>query len=259
MKVKLHIIIKFLFGVILLSNIYKKLELIIAQNKYSSYTHPPYELEKKLMEYIKQMDKDKSLETLEQINSLERAHLSKRPLNSLKYSLVGSCTLFTRAIIEAGVDAETSFMLSDYYINLIDETNTKDEVQNLEYKMIDDFIEIVNTHKKHLYNPVINRAISYIKKNIENNLSLQEISEFVNVHPNYLSSTFKREVGKTLSEYINEQKISGIKLYLTYTNSSISEISYIFNFNHVGYFSRFFKTHTGLTPMEYRKKNNVLQ
>ncbi len=240
-----------------MNNIYKKLELIIAKNKYESYTHPPYELERELMEYIKQMDIDKSIEILNKINSLERAQLSDRPLNSLKYSLVGSCTLFTRAVIESGLYPETAFMLSDYYINLIDNTNNRDEVQNLEYKMLEDFIQILKTHKEYLYNPIINQVVSYIKKNIENKLSLNELASIVNVHPNYLSASFKKEVGKTLTQYITEQKIDAIKLYLTYTELSISEISYIFNFTHITYFSSFFKAHSGVTPMQYKKQNNL--
>lgn len=240
-----------------MSSILKKLELINAKNKYNSYTHPPYELERKLMEYIKQMDIDKSIEILDEINSLERAQLSNRPLNSLKYSLVGSCTLFTRAAIESGLYTETAFMLSDYYINLIDEASTKDEVQNLEYNMLTSFIQVLKSHKEYAYNPLINHVISYIRKNIENKLSLQELSSIANVHPNYLSASFKKEVGKTLTDYITEQKIEAIKLYLTYTELSISEISYIFNFAHTTYFSSFFKTHSGLPPMEYRKQNNI--
>lgn len=240
-----------------MSSILKKLELINAKNKYNSYIHPPYELERKLMEYIKQMDIDKSIEILDEINSLERAQLSNRPLNSLKYSLVGSCTLFTRAAIESGLYPETAFMLSDYYINLIDEAITKDEVQNLEYKMLTSFIQVLKTHKEYAYNPLVSHVISYIRKNIENKLSLQELSSIANVHPNYLSSTFKKEVGKTLTDYITEQKIEAIKLYLTYTELSISEISYIFNFAHTTYFSSFFKTHSGLPPMEYRKQTNI--
>lgn len=237
-----------------MENIYKKLELTIAKNRYTSYVHPPYELERKLMISIQQMEEGKSIEILNEINSLERAQLSKRPLNSLKYSLVGSCTLFTRAVIEAGLDTETAFMLSDYYINLIDETSTGNEVQALEYKMLNDFIKVLKTHKEYIYNPLINRVISYIKKNIESDLCLKEIASFVNVHPNYLSAAFKKEAGKTLTEYINEQKIAAIKLYMKHTNLSISEISYTFNFNHVSYFSRFFKKHTGLTPMNYRRQ-----
>lgn len=237
-----------------MENIYKKLELTIAKNRYTSYIHPPYELERKLVVAIQQMDEEKSVKILNKINSLERAQLSKRPLSSLKYSLVGSCTLFTRAVIEAGLDAETGFMLSDYYINLIDETSNAGEVQALEYKMLNDFIRVLKKHKEYIYNSLINRIISYIKKNIEHSLSLKEISSFVNVHPNYLSYVFKKEVGRTLTDYINEQKITAIKLYMDHTNLNISEISDTFNFSHLSYFCRFFKKHTGLTPLDYKKQ-----
>ncbi len=238
-----------------MENIYKEIELTMAKNRYTTYTHPPYELEKKLMSSITEMNFDKSVDILNQINSLERAKLSKLPINSLKYSLVGSCTLFARAVIEAGLDTETSFMLSDYYINLIDTSNSKGELNALEYKMLKDFIRILSTHKEYIYNSLINRVISYIKKNIENDMYLQDIAAFADVHPNYLSSVFKREVGKTLNTYVNEQKIYSIKLYLDYTNLSISEISDIFNFSHLTYFSLFFKKHTGLTPLNYRNRH----
>lgn len=105
-----------------MDNIYNTLEQTMARNRYSSYIHPPYELECKLVQSIQRMDCDKSLTILKQINFLERAKLSKKPLDSLKYSLIGLCTLFTRAVIEAGLDTETAFILSDYYINLIGET-----------------------------------------------------------------------------------------------------------------------------------------
>lgn len=238
-----------------MENIYKEIELTMAKNRFTTYTHPPYELEQKLMSSIKEMNYEKSVDLLNQINSLERAELSKLPINSLKYSLVGSCTLFARAVIEAGLDAETSFMLSDYYINLIDTSKSKDELNALEYKMLNDFIRILSTNKEYIYNSLINRVISYVKKNIENNMNLQEIASFVGVHPNYLSSAFKKEVGKTLSSYVNEQKIYAIKLYLDYTNLSINEISDAFNFSNVTYFSPFFKKHTGLTPLNYRNRH----
>lgn len=241
-------------GVAIVENIYKEIELTMAKNRFTTYTHPPYELEKKLMASIKEMNFDKSMEILNEINSLERAKLSRLPINSLKYSLVGSCTLFTRAVIEAGLDAETSFMLSDYYINLIDISCSKVELNALEYKMLKDFIRILSTHKEYIYNSLINRVISYIKRNIENTMHLKDIADYVEVHPNYLSAAFKKEVGRTLNAYVNEQRIYSIKLYLDYTNLSVSEISDIFSFNHVSYFSFFFKKHTGQTPMDYKNR-----
>lgn len=237
-----------------MDSIFKKLELTMAKNRYSSYIHPSYKLERKMLNAIQQLDDKKSIEYLNQINSLERAHLSKQPINSIKYSLVGSCTIFTRAVIEAGLDTETAFMLSDYYINLIDESKNKKEIQDLEYKMLKDFIRILRTNKEYIYNPMINRVIYYIKKNIENNLSLEEIASFVNVHPNYLSSAFKKQVGKSLTDYIDEQRIGAIKIYMNNLDLNISDISYTFNFSYVSYFSIYFKKHTGLTPTEYKRQ-----
>lgn len=237
-----------------MDNIYKKLELSMANNRFTSYVHPSYELERKLIVSMQMLDKEESTKILHEINSLERAHLSKQPINSLKYSLVGSCTIFTRAVIEAGLDTETAFMLSDYYINLIDEAKTRQETEALEYKMLNDFIQVLKTNKEYIYNSMINHVIYYIRKHIEEPLTLQELASYVNVHPNYLSSSFKKQVGKTLTEYIDEQKINAIKIYMHNTNLSINEISSTFNFNYVSYFSSFFKKHTGLTPMEYKKQ-----
>lgn len=236
-----------------MGNIYKQLEPIMAKNRYTSYVHPSYELEQKLAMYIKQMDTEKSLETLKKINSVERAELSKNPIHSIRYSFIGSCTIFTRAVISAGLDSETAFTLSDYYINLVDKANSRNEIQELEYKMLKDFIRILKSYKEYIYNPLINRVIYYIKKNIENRLTLREIASYVNVHPNYLSSAFKKEVGKTLIQYINENKIEAIKQCLSSSSQSVNEVSYTFNFSNVTYFCRFFKKYTGLTPMDYRK------
>lgn len=236
-----------------MGDIYKQLEIIMAKNRYTAYQHPSYELEKQLVMYIQKMDMKESLDTLKKINTVERAELSKNPLHSIKYSFIGSCTIFTRAVISAGLDSETAFALSDYYINLVDKANSRNEVQELEYKMLEDFIKILKYYKEYIYNPLINHVIYYIKKNIENKMTLKEIASFANVHPNYLSYAFKKEVGKTLIQYINENKIAAIKQCLANSNLSINEISYVFNFSNVTYFCRFFKKHTGITPMNYKK------
>jgi two-component system response regulator YesN len=227
-------------------DIYKKLFKNMAKNIYSSFHHPPYRLEKKLLMYVKLMDEKNSLETLNEINALERATLSDYPLISIKNSLICSCTLFTRTIIEAGVDSETAFMASDSYIAKIDKSSTMSQAQMLEYDMLKGFIRLLRTNKEFLYNPTINKAISYIRKNIDQKISLLEVATHVKVHPNYLSATFKKEV-------ITKQRIEAIKLFLTETNLSLMEISHTFSFNSQAHFCSYFKVDTGLTPLQYRK------
>ncbi|MGL4374143.1 MAG: helix-turn-helix domain-containing protein [Turicibacter sp.] len=48
--------------------------------------------------------------------------------------------------------------------------------------------------------------------------------------------------------------LSTIKNYLIHTNSPISEISAIFNFSTTSYFSKYFKLHTKMSPLDYRNK-----
>lgn len=236
----------------MIEDIYKKLPKHISAKIYSSYKHPPYMLERELISNIKLMDETKALSILKRINSLERACLSEMPINSLRYSLVASCTLFTRAIIEAGVDSELAFMVSDMFINEIDKHSTLKEIEKLEYDMLIEFIRILKTNKEYLYNPIVNKAISYIKKNIESKLSVEELAEHLNIHPNYLSSVFSKEVGVSLTTYIASEKISSVKHFLVETNISLNEIAYIFNFSSQAHFSKYFKDNVGLTPLKYR-------
>lgn len=233
-------------------DIYKKLFKNISKNIYSSYQHPPYVLEKKLLMYIQLMDEKNSIAVLNEINSLERAALSELPLNSIKYSLVCSCTLFTRTIISSGVDPETAFMASDIYINKIDNSTTTSQAEKLEYDMLREFIQLLIKSKEPKYNPAINRVISYIRQNIEQKITLKEIADFVKIHPNYLSAKFKNETGINISDYIDKQRIDTIKLFLTETNLSLREISDTFNFSSQAYFCSYFKANTGFSPLKYR-------
>ncbi|OPA73408.1 hypothetical protein BVG16_28950 [Paenibacillus selenitireducens] len=227
----------------------------MVKNRYQNYSHPPYALEKKLVQAIQKPDLEESISLLNEINLLERANLSHKPLNSLKNSLIASCTIFTRAIIGAGVDSESAFILSDHYINVIDESDTVAKTVKIEYMMLESFIRIVTTHKSYTYSPTINKVISYIKKNIEKKLSIEDVANTICLHPNYLSRLFKTEVGITVLEYIHSERIAAIKNFLVHTNMPLRDISDIFEFANPSYFTAYCHKHLGMTAREYRKRH----
>ncbi len=86
------------------------------KNMDMEYKHPPYSLETKLLSEISLGLLSEALTTLTQINGLDRAALSSNSLRSMKNSMIASCTIFTRAIIRAGVTPEDAFDLSDHFI-----------------------------------------------------------------------------------------------------------------------------------------------
>lgn len=220
-----------------------------------SFIHPSYELEKELIDNIKQGSLSRAKATLKKINQLSRAILATDKIRSMKNSLICSCTLFTRAIIEIGVNTEDAFGLSDACIQKIETLNDEKSLDAFEYEMLEAFIKlrIQKNNEKTNFSPEINAAIQFIYNNIFNLISLEDISQHVSLSPNYLSSKFKNEVGMAMSDFINKTKVEESKFLLIHSNTKISDIAYIFNFCNQSYYTKVFKKHTGFTPNEYKK------
>ena len=72
------------------------------------------------------------------------------------------------------------------------------------------------------------------------------------VSAGYLSDLLKKETGKTAKDHINEFLVEKAKDLLIGSDDSISGVAYTLGFNYPHYFSRMFKSKTGLTPQEYR-------
>ena len=70
----------------------------------------------------------------------------------------------------------------------------------------------------------------------------------------YLSSITQSVAEKSAKYIIDKHAIQRIKIMLKYSNMSIQDISYELNFPDQSFFARYFKKHTGMTPIEYRAK-----
>ncbi|BFP39224.1 helix-turn-helix transcriptional regulator [Flavobacteriaceae bacterium GF1] len=81
-------------------------------------------------------------------------------------------------------------------------------------------------------------------------------AEQLGVTPNHLNAISKRNTGKTAKEIIEDNVVKTAKLQLSYSDSSISDISYSLGFEEPTNFSRFFKRITGKSPQEYKYQNN---
>ena len=76
----------------------------------------------------------------------------------------------------------------------------------------------------------------------------------MNRTPKYLSTAIKKMTGRSILEWINETVIIEIKMQLKTTDQTVAEISESLNFPDPSTFVQFFKHHTGLTPLQYRKQ-----
>ena len=100
--------------------------------------------------------------------------------------------------------------------------------------------------------PVIRIAADYIAQNYNRNITLENVSEAVNVSPTYFSKMFKDEVGSTFIDYVTMLRIRQAKNLIAEGKLSNKEISDVVGYSDPNYFSRVFKKTVGATPTEYR-------
>ncbi|CAM3239661.1 response regulator [Paenibacillus lupini] len=117
------------------------------------------------------------------------------------------------------------------------------------------FFEFQSSQMSMVKNDVIGRLKKYIHQNLSGDLSLTNLSEQVYLNPEYMSRLFKQAEGVTLSDYITALKLDKAKEQLNLPNLYIQDIASNLGFSTAGYFTRFFKKETGLTPQEFRSKS----
>lgn len=110
-------------------------------------------------------------------------------------------------------------------------------------------------------NPSISKtALSYLKANYDHNdLSLKKMADDLNVSSSYLAKVIKDETGLTFTDQLTKLRMSlAIKFLLNPKKSStIHDIALKVGYSSQHYFSRLFKSYTGLSPNQYKKNHQT--
>jgi len=100
----------------------------------------------------------------------------------------------------------------------------------------------------------LEKALTYIKKNYNRPISLNDISAEVMLNPSYFSNLFKESMGLSFNKYLNQFRINKAKELMKDPTLRIKEITYMVGYENVRYFIRVFKSLTGLSPSVYKEQ-----
>ena len=92
-----------------------------------------------------------------------------------------------------------------------------------------------------------------IYANIKTNSQVNYYASLLNITPNHLNKSVKLVTGKSATRWIDETILLEAKYLLFQTTLSVSEIAMKVGHEDQSYFSRFFKKHEGISPIQYRK------
>ena len=83
---------------------------------------------------------------------------------------------------------------------------------------------------------------------------VDEYAKMLNVTPKYLSKLLMETMNKRPSEMIHFFTLQAIENRLRFTDMTMQQIADDLQFSNASFFGKYFKEHSGMTPMEYRIK-----
>ncbi|MCM1088657.1 MAG: helix-turn-helix domain-containing protein [Muribaculaceae bacterium] len=174
-------------------------------------------------------------------------------LRALKNSIIVTTTLATRAAISGGLDFETAYQTSDYYITEAEKLYEPITLRNLHQFILLDFAEKVRKKKSsHTSDNICQMAIQYIHRNINQPISVTDVARYVGFSRAYFSKYFKAALGFPVAAFILRCRLEESRNLLTNTDKSLSEISNYLCFSSQSHFQKAFKKQYHITPYKYR-------
>ncbi len=182
-----------------------------------------------------------------------KGQLSDDPVRNVRYHVVIAVALIARSCVEGGLSHDVAYTLSDIYIQRADKCRELEKLLDiLEEMQIDFATRMRELKKEHVISIHIRRCIDYIYNNLNDKLTLTQLSEVTGLNETYLSRLFRKETGASIHDFVQHAKISTAQNMLKYSDFSSSEIALSLGFSSQSAFISQFRTQTGMTPKKYR-------
>jgi len=142
----------------------------------------------------------------------------------------------------------------DYFLELI--SILQDLATSRNQRLLSSYI---SNNKDFENSDKIEVIYKFVQDNYKNRISLDEISNLVNMSPVTFNRFIKKRTGKTFVEYVNDTRVGYAARWLIEKDLSIAEIAYTCGFNNIANFNRVFKKSRNSTPSQYREQFNGIK
>ena len=99
----------------------------------------------------------------------------------------------------------------------------------------------------------VKTVVAYIKENYKEKIYVRDLASIINVNEQYFCRFFKKVIGRSPMEYVNEYRIKQAIYFLENSDLPVMDICLECGYNNTGNFLREFKKYTNMTPLQYRK------
>lgn len=102
---------------------------------------------------------------------------------------------------------------------------------------------------------LIQQMLAYIRANYQKDLSLDDLAACVKMHPNYVCTLFKKNLGQSYLSCLHKQRLLAAKQLLAETDLTITEIAQQVGYHSVSQLARIFRKYESISPSDFRNKH----
>jgi YesN/AraC family two-component response regulator len=223
--------------------------------KDSGFPAYPLEKERQLVALLRKGNKQEAEKILNELLSVivfcNQDHFRYIQLRTIELAV-----LLTRAAANSG--ASTGMKNKAHYVRQIQDAKTVEELAAILHNMLEKIVVQIVLFQGIPHASAMRKAEAFIKENFTRKISLREVSKVAGLSAPYFSTIFKEEMGENLSKYINRQRVQKAGRMLLETNLSLSDISNACCFDDQSWFSKIFRSFTGISPSKYRSQGGKI-
>ncbi len=157
------------------------------------------------------------------------------------------------AAVQAGIPEKEADRIHGQFLKNIHRCSNVEQMIKAYNRLMVAYADAVRRRAAHRkYSPRIQNARNYIAENIGEKLTVEQIADYLQVTPSYLSHTFKQETGQTLTAYMLSERIQLAKLMLLQPDATVGEVMDRLGFISQSHFTKAFREDTGMTPGKYQ-------
>lgn len=193
----------------------------------------------------------------EMLQNLDFSHFESRtsdPVRNMKNYAIIANTLLRKAAEQGYVSPPQLHALSEAFAKEIETATTEQAIFFILKNMARKYTLLVKNDSLKGYSPLIRKMLIHIDSDLSADLSLNAHAKLLHVNPCYLSTTFRKETGQTLTQYVMQKRMELAKNLLVTTEFQIQTVALHCGIHDICYFTKSFKKYTGMTPTAYRKR-----
>ena len=212
--------------------------------KYEDFTH--------IVNFIKVGDEEKATSGCHYY--IQRLKFSNSDIQPINLKIIFQKFVF--AVAESCFSSDNASRIlynSDYFVLLhsIRDLETMEEamVSTIHFLCGEVLMPRQDSRKQ-----AIETAISYIKENYGDKITLKEVSGLVYLNTSYFCKIFKEEMGESFVNYLIRYRMKKAAEYLEDFSLKIYEVAEMVGYNDMQYFTKLYKKVHGISPKDYRTK-----